>query len=366
MRLRLTLVYGGLFLLAGLLLLAVTSLLVSKQLPTKIALRVENVRPPQPGVGGDTTFVQRFAEDARDDALSTILTQGGIALIVVASVAIALGWLIAGLLLQPLNRITAAARRIADAPAADGRLRERIALDGPDDEIKRLADTFDLMLTRLDHAFDGQRRFIANASHELRTPLTLNRTLLEVALTPPQVAPEMRQLGDTLLAINDRHGRLIDGLLMLGRSEREPARMSYVDLADVADHVAETADTKLAEAPVLGDPILLERMVQNLVENGLRHNVPGGWVCVVTGTYGPHAFIEVGNTGPVVPPYEVEGLFEPFRRLGTERLASPGAGLGLSIVRAVARAHGGDARAVARPDGGLVVTVTLPRVADPM
>ena len=363
MRLRLTLVYGGLFLLAGLILLGVTAVLVSRELPSDLMVRA---KIPSPGVGGDTTVIQRFTEDARESTVYTLLTQGGLALVIVAAAAIALGWLIAGLLLQPLNRITDTARRIADAPAADGRLRERIALDGPDDEIKRLADTFDLMLTRLDHAFDGQRRFIANASHELRTPLTLNRTLLEVALTPERVPPEMRQLGDTLLAINDRHGRLIDGLLMLAKSEREPAAHSYVDLADIADHVADTADTKLAEAPVLGDPVLLERMVQNLIENGLRHNVPGGWVCVVTGTHGPHAFVEVGNSGPVVPPYEVEGLFEPFRRLGTERLASPGAGLGLSIVRAVARAHGGEARAMARPDGGLVVTVTLPRVADPM
>jgi signal transduction histidine kinase len=363
MRLRLTLVYGGLFLGAGLLLLTLTYLLVSQQLPGVIKIRADI---PPPGTG-NATFTQQFEEGARDDMLQTLLTQGLLALVMATAAAVGLGYVIAGLLLQPLNRITAAARRIAEAPAADGRLHERIAMEGPDDEVKRLADTFDRMLTRLDHAFDGQRRFIANASHELRTPLTLNRTLLEVALAPRQVTPEMRQLGDTLLAINDRHGRLIDGLLMLARSEREPGALSYVDLADVADHVAETAGTKLAEAPVLGDPILLERMVQNLIENGLRHNVTGGWVCVVTGTHGRNAFVEVSNSGPVVPPYEVEGLFEPFRRLtGTERLAAaPGAGLGLSIVRAVARAHGGEAHAVARPDGGLIVTVTLPRVADP-
>lgn len=361
MRLRLTLVYGGLFMLAGLLLLGVTYALVSERLPRSIAMRTTDT-----GITGDTRMLQQVIEDNRDNTLNTLLTQGVIALVAVAAVAIGLGWLIAGLLLQPLHRITDTARRIADAPAADGRLHERIALSGPDDEIKQLADTFDLMLTRLDHAFDGQRRFIANASHELRTPLTLNRTLLEVALAPPQVAPELRHLGETLLSINDRHSRLIDGLLVLARSEREPVTLSYVDLADIADHVADGADTKLAEAPAAGEPVLLERMVQNLVENGFRHNNAAGWVQITTGTHGRNVFVQVTNSGPVVPPYEVEGLFQPFRRLGTERLSAPGAGLGLSIVRAVAQAHGGVVRALARPEGGLIVTVTLPRAADPM
>jgi signal transduction histidine kinase len=365
MRLRLTLVYGGLFLIAGLLLLAVTWVLVRQQLPGDIAFAISGPAAP-PEIGQRNTVVKQLAGDAQDRVLSTLLTQGIIALLVVAALAISLGWFIAGLLLQPLHQITNTARRIADSPAADGRLRQRIAMTGPDDEVKRLADTFDLMLTRLDHSFDGQRRFIANASHELRTPLTLNRTLLEVALTPATVSPEVKQLGETLLTINDRHGRLIDGLLMLAQSEREPGNLSYVDLADVADHVAGDADTKLAEAPILGDPILLERMVQNLVENGRRHNVPGGWVCVVTGRHADRVFVEVSNSGPVVPPYEVEGLFEPFRRLTGDRLSAPGAGLGLSIVRSVARVHGGEAHAMARPDGGLVVTVTLPCAADPM
>jgi signal transduction histidine kinase len=364
MRLRLTLVYGGLFLIAGLLLLAVTWVLVRQQLPGDIKFAVTRAAPPdviQQGV-----LEQQFAGEAQNNILSTLLTQGIIALLVVAALAISLGWFIAGLLLRPLHQITSTARRIADAPAADGRLRERIAMTGPDDEVKQLADTFDLMLARLDHSFDVQRRFIANASHELRTPLTLNRTLLEVALTPATASPEVRQLGETLLTINDRHGRLIDGLLMLARSEREPHTVSYVDLADVAEHVSGDADRKLAEAPVLGDPVLLERMVQNLVENGRRHNVPGGWVCVVTGQHAGHVFVEVSNSGPVVPPYEVEGLFEPFRRHTGDRIAAPGAGLGLSIVRSVAHAHGGTAHATARPEGGLVVTVTLPRAPDPM
>jgi signal transduction histidine kinase len=356
---RLTLVYGGLFVAAGLVLLGATYVLVSHGVPAGAAMVADGPLPP----GNGQVLVQKVASGTRDSALHTLLTQGGIALAVVSAAAIALGWLIAGRMLQPLHTITETARRIADAPAA---LHERISLDGPKDEIKELADTFDVMLARLDDSFEGQRRFIASASHELRTPLTLNRTLLEVALTPPSVSPEMRQLGTTLLEINDRHARLIDGLLVLAQSERAVTERFYVDLADIVEHVASLSSYPLqvsAEpAPVVGSPVLLERLVQNLVENGLRYNVPaGGWVSVATG-FRPDgmAFLTVANTGPVIPRYEVPGLFEPFRRLGTERLAVPGAGLGLSIVRAVARAHGGFVAAEPREGGGLIVTVTLP------
>ena len=363
---RLTLVYGGLFVAAGLVLLGVTYVLVSHGLPAGqegvgVTAAPYGTAPPEGAV-----FLRQVVDDTRATALHTLLTQGGIALAVVSAAAIGLGWLIAGRMLQPLHRITETARRIADAPAADRGLHERIALDGPRDEIKQLADTFDLMLARLDNSFDGQRRFIASASHELRTPLTLNRTLLEVALEPAAASPEVRQLGTTLLAINDRHGRLIDGLLLLAQSEREVTDRSYVDLADIVEHVAVSPAVKIVtdagEASTWGNPVLLERLVQNLIENGVRHNVPdAGWVRVWTGRRPPGwAVLEVVNSGPVIPRYEVPGLFEPFRRYGADRLASPGAGLGLSIVRAVARAHGGDVRAEARDEGGLTVTVCLP------
>ena len=357
---RLTLVYGGLFFVAGLVLLGATYVLVSHGVPAGGAVITSDGPMPPPN---GQLLVQKVAEGTRDSALHTLLTQGGIALVVVSAAAIALGWLIAGRMLQPLHKITETAKRIADAPAA---LHERISLDGPQDEIKELADTFDVMLARLDDSFEGQRRFIASASHELRTPLTLNRTLLEVALTPPSVSPEMRQLGTTLLEINDRHGRLIDGLLVLAQSEREVTERFYVDLADIVEHVASwsTFPLKVSAAPaaVVGNPVLLERLVQNLVENGVRYNAPSdGWVSVETGIRPDGAAIlTVANTGPIIPRYEVPGLFEPFRRLGTERLAAPGAGLGLSIVRAVARAHGGFVAAEPREGGGLIVTVTLP------
>ncbi|GAA4598695.1 signal transduction histidine kinase [Actinoplanes octamycinicus] len=362
-RARLTLVYGGLFVLAGLVLLGVTYVLVGRDAMVAGERRAEMVIGPD----GQPAALNTIVKDVRADALHALLTQGAIALVLVSAATIALGWLIAGRMLQPLHQITATARRIAESPAADRGLHERIALRGADDEVKRLADTFDVMLARLDHSFDGQRRFIASASHELRTPLTLNRTLLEVALEPESASPEVRQLGATLLAINDRHSRLIDGLLLLARSDREVTERSYVDLADIVDHVAVADTVKVVaeprEAAVLGDPVLLERLVQNLVENGVRHNVPqNGWVRVVTLTR-PDGWVElrVANSGPVIPRYEVPGLFEPFHRYRSERLVSPGAGLGLSIVRAVARAHGGDVRADARDDGGLEVTVLLPR-----
>ncbi len=383
LRVRLTLVYGGLFLLAGFGLLGVTYLLVSQQLPgdghlsfTGCGGQVQQGPSASPcpaasGQAGNQTLAEQITRDTRHTTQAAFLTQGAIALGAVGIIAIGSGWLIAGRMLRPLQRITDTARRIADAPAADRGLHERIALTGPPDELKELADTFDLMLERLDHSFDGQRRFIANASHELRTPLTLNRALLEVAVHRRAASPEVRQLGETLLDINSRHERLIEGLLLLTRSEAEVSEPSYVDLADIVEHVVATAQggtvtvrAEAGEAPTEGNPVLLERLVQNLVENGVRYNVPrDGWVHVSSGT-GPDGTVRVTvtNTGPVVPRYEVPTLFEPFRRLGADRLAgAPGAGLGLSIVRAVARAHGGDVRAEPRDGGGLTVTVTLRR-----
>ena len=373
---RLTLIYGGLFLLAGIVLLGVTYVLVSQQLPGNVLItsgpsEERMVSPPPPGSPATLqTYARQVVRDTRDNALQSLLTQGGIALGIVVVVAGGFGWLVAGRALQPLHRVTETARRIANAPAADRGLHERISLDGPNDEIKDLADTFDMMLERLDNSFDGQRRFIANASHELRTPLTLNRALLEVAVRRKDASPEIRQLGETLLEINARHERLIDGLLVLAKSENRLTERSYVDLADVVEHVVAqvppgpvTVRAEPGEAPTTGNAVLLERLVQNLVDNGVRHNVAeDGWVRVTTST-GPDgsAVLVVSNTGPVVPRYEVPSLFEPFRRLGVDRLATaPGAGLGLSIVQAVARAHGGTVHAQPRDGGGLVVTVTLP------
>jgi signal transduction histidine kinase len=377
-RTRLTLVYGGLFLLAGVVLLAVTYVLASVQLVDEHPLPINKEvasSPPKAALGEEKNTqpdndLPALMRQTRQNALLEVLSQGGIALGLVGATAIGVGWLIAGRLLQPLHRITATARRIADAPTADPGLNERIALDGPRDEVKELADTFDLMLDRLDHTLASQRRFIANASHELRTPLTLNRTLIEVSLDPEVVPPEMHQVGATLLAVNTQHERLIDGLLLLARSERAVSKRSYLDLADIVEHAATQIPagtvnirTELGEAPTTGNPALLERLVQNLIENGIKYNLAEhGWVHVTTGTQQDDtAVLRVSNTGPVIPRHEIPSLFEPFHRLTTDRLATaPGAGLGLSIVRAVANAHNGDVHAEPRDDGGLDITVTLP------
>ncbi|GAA2352397.1 HAMP domain-containing sensor histidine kinase [Dactylosporangium salmoneum] len=368
-RARLTLVYGGMLLAGGLLVLGITYLLFSQRLGNQLFIgnRVNGGEPPgfTPGTSGET-MVNEIQGEVTNSARQALFAQGGIALAVVVIIGLAFSWLIAGRLLQPLHRVTETARRIAGAP--DRGLHERIALEGPYDEVKELADTFDLMIARLDKSFDVQRRFIANASHELRTPLTLNRTLLEVTTDAADASPELRQLGQTLLAVNARHERLIDGLLLLARSERAVADRSYVDLADVVAHVAAQVpagavqvSTVAEEAPATGNAVLLERLVHNLVENGVRHNLPsGGWVRVESGTRPDGVFVSVSNTGPLVPRYDIPELFEPFRRHGPERSASAGAGLGLSIVRAVALAHGGKVFADPRDGGGLTVTVILP------
>ncbi|MGN9907872.1 sensor histidine kinase [Phytohabitans sp. LJ34] len=379
-RVRLTVLYGGLFFLAGAVLLGVTYLLMAQRLdrnltdPGDLALRNEQVfeRFGNPEVIKQAILnAQAEREQLRADALNSLLTQGGIALLGVGVVAGAFGWLVAGRALQPLHRITDTARRIAGADGARAALHERIALAGPRDEVKELAETFNVMLERLDRSFDGQRRFVANASHELRTPLALNRALVELAVTRPGAAAETKQLGESLLTVNERHERLIDGLLTLADAENEVAEHSPVDLCEVADFVLDQAKApelevvrQLAPAPTRGDPILLERLVQNLVENAVRHNAPGGWLAITTQAANGWAVLTVTNTGPVVPAYEVETLFQPFRRLHRERVdGGRGFGLGLSIVRAVAMAHGGTVRAEPREGGGLEITVALPQHA---
>jgi signal transduction histidine kinase len=371
---------------------------VGQRMPTAVRFLSTQTRGPDGDQSvalpdGDKVFLSELPEKLRSAALQDMLTTGTIALVLVTAVAVWLGWLLAGRALQPLHRITETAHRIAAAPAADRGLHERIALAGPSDEVKELADTFDTMLERLDRSFDGQRRFVANASHELRTPLTLSRAVLEYAVHRDTLPPEVRQLTELLLDINLRHERLINGLLLLARTDNEMLDQSPVDLADVVEHTvsylsqeAAKADVRIggepSPAPTLGDPVLLERLVQNLVENGIRHNIgsvppggaserngqqdPDGWVRVACRTL-PEGVVEltVSNSGPVIPRYEIPGLFEPFRRYGTERVdGDRGAGLGLSIVRSVARAHGGEVTAEPRDGGGLLVRVTLPLERD--
>jgi signal transduction histidine kinase len=385
---RLTALYGTLFFAAGAILLSLTYLLVwqildrnAPQVPDSESFRVALARMGTLPLGPNGQEVplqelintlRQAQEQQRQDVMSSLLTQGGVALVGVGLVAAALGWLLARRALQPVHKITETAKRIASSDASRG-LHERITHTGPRDEVTELAQTFNAMLERLDRSFDGQTRFIANASHEMRTPLAVKRALIEITVTRPGTSDDAKQLGESLLEVNARHERLIDGLLTLADSENELAGRSPLDLADVADHVlhqlsptAEDADitvkpATLSAAPVLGDAVLLERLTQNLVENAIRHNHPDGWVSVSTSSSGGQSQVTVSNTGPIVRPYEIEVLFQPFRRLDRERTAGErGFGLGLSIARAISRAHDGEVTAVPRPEGGLDVTVTLP------
>ncbi len=394
-RVRLTLLYAGAFFVAGATVIVLTYVYLGQVINHQLTVRGEVAEhvseriPAETGAAVAPGAVQHESPEAhdalraqlqraREDTLNTMLIASLILLGGVGVIAGGVGWVVAGQALQPLQRITATARRVAQR--ADGSLHERIALGGPNDEIKDLADTFDAMLERLDRSFSSQRRFVANASHELRTPLAINRTLIEVARDDPEADESVRQLSATLLAVNERHERLIDGLLTLASSEQRVTERTPIDLAEIARHVAAESQaaaqsagvdlrTHLLPAPVAGDAVLLERLIQNLVDNAIRYNLPErGWITVATDVVDDNVHLTVENSGPVVPPHEVPALFEPFRRLATtERLADSttssigrGAGLGLSIVRSVAQAHGGDVYAAPRGDGGLTVRVRLP------
>ncbi len=354
-RARLTLLYGAMFYGAGVVLLLVTYLLVRSIMSNVMV------------VG---QFGQQLPGDYRAQVINSVmhrlLLQSIVALVAIGVVAIVVGYVVAGRALAPLQRVTATARRLSEST-----LHQRIALEGPEDEIKELADTFDAMLERLARAFDSQRRFVANASHELRTPLTINRTLLEVALADPQASEDLRVVGRTLLATNARHQRLIDGLLLLARSERGLDARTPVDLSDVAHSALATIrpalaaaglslDEELAQAPTAGEPVLLEHLVANLLDNAVKYNRDGGTVWLRTWSHDGSSFLYVANTGPAVAPYDIPRLFEPFRRLAEDRVGSErGAGLGLSIVASVVRAHAGGISAAPRPGGGLEITVRM-------
>jgi signal transduction histidine kinase len=334
---------------------------------------------PVPGEAGLTTAdKQRIAVVGTEalvtvnhNALHDLLWESLVALGVVAVCSLGIGWVAAGRALRPVLEMTAAAKRLS----LETLPHERIALEGPPDELKQLADTFDDMLDRLDAAVASQRRFVANASHELRTPLAIMRAEVDVTLADPDVTHAgWRRMAETLRGATDRSERLVDSLLVLARSERGLDRHDRVELAEVGRRVvggaaAEARDAaveveaSLAPAYVDGDPALLERLVANLVENGVRHNRAGGWVRLSVATRNGSAEVGVSNSGAEVPAADVPGLFEPFRRLRGERTATPhpSVGLGLSIVRSVARAHGGKVTAMSRPEGGLDVVVALPR-----
>jgi signal transduction histidine kinase len=385
-RLRLTLLYGGLFVVSSAALLAINYVLVSRRYTTQFFVvsgtKIGDVTaavdpsagaPPPFGAPGVVSKQQLIAgaENTSTAALHQLLLQSGIALGIMAIVSIWLGWLIAGRALSPLRTITNAARDITAS-----NLHRRLALDGPDDEVKQLANTFDDLLGRLEASFDAQRQFVANASHELRTPLTLERTLVEVALADPNATIEsLRAAFERVLATGEQQERLIEALLTLSRSQRGLDRRERFDLAAITADVLEArspeADgrrlrisTTLDPARTSGDPRLGERLVSNLLENAARHNVAGGWIDVATGTRGGRAILTIANTGAVIPPEDLDRLYQPFQRLKAERNGHrDGLGLGLSIVNAIAEAHDATIVTRARTGGGLEIQVAFPPAA---
>jgi signal transduction histidine kinase len=294
-----------------------------------------------------------------------MLTGAGIALIVMAVVSVGLGWLVAGRILRPLRAMITATRQISEDD-----LHERLAMPGPRDELKDLADTIDGLLARLQAAFDAQRQFVANASHELRSPLTEERTILEVALADPAAtAATLRSACAQVLEANQEQEQLIESLLTLARSQRGLDHREPFDLADVTTRLLDvrrrpaqagglSIDATLTPAPATGDPGLAERLVANLIDNALRYNIPGGRVEVMTRTRNGHAILSVANTGPAVPGGQIQRLLQPFQRLSPDRTGtSGGSGLGLSIVAAIAKAHGAIISAQPRSEGGLDIEI---------
>jgi signal transduction histidine kinase len=308
------------------------------------------------------------AQSQRDATLNTLLLVSLLGLGVVTLVSAGLGWVVAGRVLAPVRTITETARR-----ASGQHLGERLALTGPDDELKELADTFDQMLERLDEAFASQKRFVANAAHELRTPLTAMRTTIEVTLSKPARTPEqLEAMAERVRRSTERAEATIDALLTLAISERGAASHEPVDLATATEDALDassaaiarlglTVEARLDPAQTAGDPVLLERMIANLVDNAVRHNNLTGQVHVRTGESNGSAFFEIENTGPLVPEATIPALVEPFGRAEQRSNPSEGVGLGLSIATAIGAAHGATLLARSRPGGGMRVSVELPR-----
>jgi signal transduction histidine kinase len=352
LRAQLTVLYAGPFLVSGAALLTVPLLGASNSVPAGTR--------PDPGQA-----------DAAGGSLGPIVTLSAVALAAMLLVSIAVGWFVAGRFLRPLRTITATARDISAT-----NLHRRLGRTGRGDEFTELARTLDDLFGRLDNAFASQRHFVANAAHELRTPLTAERTILQVALADPDVTVDsLRAACREVLTLGQAQERLIDALLTLASGEQGVERREPFDLADLAGTAVRAAareagrrgvavDTALAPACAAGDRRLAESLVANLVDNAIRHNRPGGHANITTRSDPSGASIRITNTGPLVPTDELERLFEPFQRLGGQRVRHPdGHGLGLAIVRAIALAHGATLVPHSVPGGGLDMTVTFPHRA---
>ncbi len=375
LRARMALLYGGLVLLIGVSLLFTCVILLQHAIVApKIEVAAGTViRDAQ----GHPTNLQEATNLEQDAAIRYLLKTGSLYFAIIVVIGTTGGYLLAKQALRPIAKLTQTARALSTET-----LDQRINLGGPDDELRELADTFDQMLARLDQAFDSQRLFVANASHELRTPLSVIRTELEVTLSDPDADPEeLRRMGTVVASAAERAQRLVTSLLTLARLQAvgggelevsEPvdlARIVPVAVSAVAAEAEEKGvriETEVEEAVTVGDPRLLERLVGNLVENGIRHNVQNGWLRITTGQTNEKVWLHVANGGSVIPNGDVDRLFEPFRRgAGKVRTATKGAGLGLAIVRLIVEAHRGRLQAAAPPFGGLAVRVELPRERRP-
>ncbi len=364
LRLRLTLVSTALLALFGVLLLALAYLLVDRVVAALPQL------PPgtQVQIGDRIADAGQVAAEVVAEGRRTVLLVGLIAFPLQLAAGALLSWVLIGRALRPLNALTMQARQVSEST-----LDRRIQIDGPRDEVADLADSFDDMVGRLRSAFDAERRFNANASHELRTPLAVIRTEVDVTLADPDAdITELRRMADVVREATDRADALLSSLLLLARTQaRGVAVHTRVDLAALIEPALQAVSaegierelsvTVRAEPAVLeGDPALLERLVGNLVENAVRHNVSGGWISIASGVTGASVRLEVSSSGRQVEPATVAQLFEPFRQGGRARTARGGTGLGLSIVQAVVDAHGGTVEAEPEPAGGLRVRVSLP------
>jgi signal transduction histidine kinase len=378
--------YAGLFLVAGAGLVGLTYGLVASSLPApsssaprlssrQLAKLTTACQQKSPDPGTVAACKQAFSAGATagsqtqgQRALHSLLLFSLVGLAVMTVASGGAGWVLSGRVLRPVRTITETARR-----ASEQHLGERLALAGPRDELKELADTFDAMLERLDRAFAAQRRFVANASHEFGTPLTVMRTAIDVTLAKPSRTPQhVEDMAARVRASIGHAEHLVGALLTLAVSDEGSLHREFVDLATVAEDAVDTAaaevqrlglriGTDLEAAETTGDPHLLERMVGNLVGNAVRYNEPDGWIRVRTGTNASAVFVQVRNSGPVVPADVVPSLFEPFRRVAGRDGARDGAGLGLSIVQSVARAHGASVSVRSQPAGGLNILVIIPR-----
>jgi signal transduction histidine kinase len=377
-RARLTLLYTGLFAVCGSIVVAVSYILVARLEPSGrseqapagfLALCRSEQLSAQPNgriLAKCNTYARlQGAQHQRDLTLSHLLDYSLITLAVVVALAAILGWIAAGRVLRPVQLITDAARS-----ASERNLSSRVALGGPRDELQELADTFDEMLGRLQAAFEGQQRFIANASHELRTPLAVMRATVDVVLENANSTPdELRSMAADIRAAVDRADHLIGALLILARNESRVTVREAVDLATVAEDALDSAavldrhvHATLEPAVIAGDPVLAERLIANLVDNAIRYNVAGGDIWIGTRTTAAGSQLTVANTGPRVTAEDADLIFQPFQRLQT-RTSHDGFGLGLAIVASIATIHGGTAGAQPRDGGGLTITVTIPSAA---